>query len=86
MNRQYETIRVEDHGEGLLLLTLNRPEVANALNTQMGRDLLAFFDAINAARHFLTDRLMQVPGVDDVRSMICMEEVKAPSPLPVDLD
>jgi DNA-binding Lrp family transcriptional regulator len=34
---------------------------------------------------FLTDRLMQVPGVDDVRSMICMEEVKAPAPLPVDL-
>jgi len=34
---------------------------------------------------FLTDRLMQVPGVDDVRSMICMEEIKAPSPLPVDL-
>jgi len=26
-----------------------------------------------------------VPGVDDVRSMICMEEIKAPSPLPVDL-
>src|ERR1700719_2862727 len=49
MNRSYETIGVEDKGEGLLLLTLNRPEVANALNTQMGRDLLAFFDAINAA-------------------------------------
>src|SRR5580704_10669461 len=48
MNRQYETIRVEDRSEGLLLLTLNRPEVANALNTQMGCDLLAFFDAINA--------------------------------------
>ena len=32
---------------------------------------------------FLTDRLMQVPGVDDVRSMICLEEVKAASPLPV---
>src|ERR1700748_3491741 len=48
MNREYETARVEDRGEGLLLLTLNRPEVANALNTQMGRDLLAFFDAINA--------------------------------------
>src|SRR5271155_6013846 len=48
MNREYETVRVEDRGEGLLLLTLNRPEVANALNTQMGRDLLAFFDAINA--------------------------------------
>jgi enoyl-CoA hydratase/carnithine racemase len=30
-------------------LILNRPEVANALNTQMGRDLLGFFDEINAA-------------------------------------
>jgi len=26
-----------------------------------------------------------VPGVDDVRSMICMEEVKASAPLPVDM-
>ena len=50
MDRQYETARVEDRGEGLLLLTLHRPEVANAMNTQMGRDLLAFFDEINAAQ------------------------------------
>ena len=49
MDREYETARVEKRGEGLLLLTLNRPEVANAMNTQMGRDLLAFFDEINAA-------------------------------------
>ena len=49
MDRQYETLRIEDRGEGLLLLTLNRPEVANAMNTQMGGDLLAFFDEINAA-------------------------------------
>ena len=47
MNREYETAQVEDRGEGLLLLTLNRPEFANAMNTQMGRDLLAFFDEIN---------------------------------------
>ena len=33
---------------------------------------------------FLTDRLMQVPGIDDVRSMICLEEIKPPSPLPVE--
>ncbi|MBV8091236.1 MAG: enoyl-CoA hydratase/isomerase family protein [Alphaproteobacteria bacterium] len=49
MDRQYETLRVEDRGDGLLLLTLNRPEVANAMNTQMGLDLLAFFEVINAA-------------------------------------
>ncbi|MGH7053708.1 MAG: enoyl-CoA hydratase-related protein, partial [Stellaceae bacterium] len=49
MDRDYETARVEDRGAGLLLLTLNRPQVANAMNTQMGRDLLGFFDGINAA-------------------------------------
>jgi enoyl-CoA hydratase len=46
---EYETIRVEDRGDGLTLLWLNRPQAANAMNTQMGRDLLAFFDAVNAA-------------------------------------
>lgn len=49
MNREFATIRAEDRGDGLVLLTLNRPQVANALNTQMGHDLLAFFDAVNAA-------------------------------------
>lgn len=33
--------------------------------------------------NFLTDRLMQVPGVAGVRSTICLEEIKAASPLPV---
>ena len=49
MNQEYETIRAEDRDDGLVLLTLNRPQVANALNTQMGCDLLAFFDAVNSA-------------------------------------
>jgi Lrp/AsnC family leucine-responsive transcriptional regulator len=40
---------------------------------------------LRSLSQFLTDRLMQVPGVDDVRSMICMEEVKAPAALPVNL-
>src|SRR6185437_2976258 len=44
----YETIRVDDQAEGLVLVTLNRPNAANAMNTQMGRDLLALFDGINA--------------------------------------
>jgi len=34
--------------------------------------------------NFLTDRLMQVPGVAGVRSMICLEEIKPASPLPVE--
>jgi DNA-binding Lrp family transcriptional regulator len=37
---------------------------------------------LKSLSQFLTDRLMQIPGVADVRSMICMEEVKPPSPLP----
>ena len=32
---------------------------------------------------FLTDSLMQVPGVASLRSMICMEEIKPPSGLPI---
>jgi enoyl-CoA hydratase len=49
MDREFATLRVEDRGDGLVLLTLNRPEVANALNTRMGRDLLGFFEDVNAA-------------------------------------
>lgn len=37
---QYETLKVEMPEPHLLLVTLNRPEVRNALNTQMGRDFL----------------------------------------------
>ena len=33
---------------------------------------------------FLTDQLMQVPGVASVRSMVCLEEVKRAVGLPVD--
>src|ERR1700680_3697564 len=63
MNPSYETARVDDKGDGLVLLTLNRPQVANALNTQMGRDLLAFFDAVNADP--LACRAIVVTGAGD---------------------
>src|SRR5947209_19721441 len=63
MNQSYETIRVEDKGEGLTLLTLDRPQAANAMNTQMGRDLLAFFDAVNADP--LSYRCVVVTGAGD---------------------
>jgi len=38
--RTYETVLTEMRGEHLLQVTLNRPEVGNAKNTQMGLDLL----------------------------------------------
>ena len=36
----YETLALEQTGEHILVATLNRPDVLNAINTQMGRDLL----------------------------------------------
>ena len=38
--RSYETATAEMAGPHVLKVTLNRPQVGNALNTQMGRDLL----------------------------------------------
>lgn len=32
---------------------------------------------------FLADHLMQGPGVADIRSVICLKEIKPPAPLPV---
>src|SRR5919202_6803568 len=47
MKDRYETLLTEDLGGGLLLLTLNRPHVANAMGTQMGRDLIDFWESVN---------------------------------------
>jgi enoyl-CoA hydratase len=44
-----ETLKVESPQEHTVLVTLNRPEVANAMNTQMGLDLLETFDGFCAA-------------------------------------
>jgi enoyl-CoA hydratase len=44
----FETVSVEHPRQHIALVTLNRPEVANAMNTQMGLDLLAVFDGFCA--------------------------------------
>ncbi len=44
----YETLLTAQPQEFTLLVTLNRPASGNAMNTQMGRDLLDLFDAVNA--------------------------------------
>ena len=53
----YETVATEMAGEHVLKVTLNRPQVGNALNTQMGHDL---FD--------LWTRLTEDPG--EVRCIV----------------
>jgi enoyl-CoA hydratase len=49
MPKTYDTLEAREPQPHTLQVTLNRPEAANAMNTQMGIDLLALFDSINAA-------------------------------------
>ena len=48
MHETYATLTTERPHADVLLVTLNRPEAANAMNTQMGRDLFTLFDALIA--------------------------------------
>jgi enoyl-CoA hydratase len=43
MADQYQTVAVESSEDGLLRVRLNRPDVRNAINTQMGVELRAIF-------------------------------------------
>jgi enoyl-CoA hydratase len=45
---KYPTLELEPRGEHVLLVRLNRPEVLNALNTQMGRDQLDLWTRLTA--------------------------------------
>jgi enoyl-CoA hydratase/carnithine racemase len=49
MTKAYATLAVSEPQPHTLLVTLNRPEAANAMNTQMGIDLLDLFDGLAAA-------------------------------------
>ena len=44
----YETIKLEDLGPGIVAVVFNRPEVANALSTRMGEDLLNAWTVVGA--------------------------------------
>ncbi|HEY6240076.1 MAG TPA: enoyl-CoA hydratase-related protein [Burkholderiales bacterium] len=48
---KYATLRVQERPEAILLVTLDRPEVANAFNTQSALDLGGLFRQIDSARH-----------------------------------
>jgi enoyl-CoA hydratase len=48
MKDAFETLRVTRNEGDLLLVELHRPDVLNAMNTQMGRDVLELFTHLNA--------------------------------------
>jgi enoyl-CoA hydratase len=47
MSRAFETLEITSHSDHVVLVTLNRPDVMNALNTQMGLDLIEYFEQIS---------------------------------------
>jgi enoyl-CoA hydratase len=46
MRNDFETLEVTRRDEHILVVMLNRPEAANAMNTQMGRDLMDVFEPL----------------------------------------
>ena len=47
MRADFETIEVSRYDDQILLVTLNRPEASNALNTRMGLDLMELFESFS---------------------------------------
>ena len=66
MIETFETLRIEMVAEHVVQVTLNRPEAMNALNTQMGRDLVAFFEDVALGQHDL--RCIILTGTETGRS------------------
>ena len=48
-DRPLETLLLAEPADGLLLVTLNRPDRANAMSTTMGEELIATFSALEVA-------------------------------------
>jgi enoyl-CoA hydratase len=46
MRAEFETISVTRHHPHILLVTLDRPEASNAMNTRMGLDLMELFEEL----------------------------------------
>ncbi|KAG1715183.1 putative enoyl-CoA hydratase/isomerase YngF [Nymphon striatum] len=46
MKTDFETLVIDDHGDMVLQITLNRPKASNAFNTQMARDLVEVFEEL----------------------------------------
>lgn len=46
MNADFRTLEIRRDRENVETVVLNRPEAANALNTRMGEELMAYFEAL----------------------------------------
>ena len=57
-----ETLRVDRSANGVVTLTLNRPEKKNAMNRAMFDELLAVFREVDASE---TDRVLVITGAGD---------------------
>jgi enoyl-CoA hydratase/carnithine racemase len=60
---EYATLLLERPHPHVWVLKFNRPQAANALNTQMGRDILAFFSGLTLNPH--EARCIVMTGVGD---------------------
>ena len=47
MNLRFTTLSIAQPKEHVTLVTLNRPAVANAMNTQLGTEIMMLFEALN---------------------------------------
>lgn len=50
MTAEFQTLEVRHDREHVETVVLSRPDAANALNTQMGRELVAYFEALEPDR------------------------------------
>jgi enoyl-CoA hydratase len=57
LRNDYETLKLERQDQHILVVTLNRPQFSNAMNTQMGLDLMDAFERFQIA-------------LDDVRCIV----------------
>lgn len=46
LSASYSTLELERLDSAILVVRMNRPQAANAMNTQMGLDLMAIFETL----------------------------------------
>jgi enoyl-CoA hydratase len=63
MKDEFETLKLTRDGDHILVVTLNRPEASNAMNTQMGLDLMHAFEKLQIEQDGL--RIVVVTGAGD---------------------